>query len=170
MKRVIECHTEKLIQRGVIGESERELYGYGIDVIMVTMCPIISIYCVGLIVDCLSEITMFLCGFISLRIYLGGYHCSTRKRCYFAMLALFGLLFLLLYLVPKRLYCFITVTGAIVSFLLVSKLESVVHFNKQLTLERIMKCSKLVKKVCFVECFISVFGNVINRDVRIKDR
>ncbi len=163
MKRFLEHHANKLIRQGIIGEAERKLYIYGLEVIVITMLPLITIYFVALFVNCLSEITMVLLGFVPMRLYLGGYHCSTRIKCYIATLTFFGLLLLLLYKIPAKWYFFITVSGAIASFFIVSKLQPIVHINKKLQVERISICGRLVKRICFIECLISVIGTVICR-------
>ena len=164
MKRFFEHYANKMIQRGIIGEAERETYIYGLEVIVITILPLITIYFIALLINCLSEITMVLLGFVPMRIYLGGYHCSTRIKCYISTLTFFGVLLLLLFKIPAEWYFFIIVSGAIVSFLIVRKLQPIVHINKKLKVERITSCGRSVKRICFIECLISVVGTVIYRD------
>ncbi|MFR5875297.1 MAG: accessory gene regulator ArgB-like protein [Eubacterium sp.] len=75
------CLTEKLLLNGTIGEEDKELYIYGLFM-LISHLMFFVISCVfGLILGCIFESIIFYIAFQFIRRYAGGYHASTETIC-----------------------------------------------------------------------------------------
>ena len=75
--------TQRLCEKGIISESDFDLYEYGFNMGITVLLNLISTIVIGVIVGKVFESIAFLVFYIPLRSYAGGYHASTPWRCYF---------------------------------------------------------------------------------------
>lgn len=73
--------VKKLLSKGIINEEEKELYLYGVFMLLSQITYSIFTLLVGLLIKCLFESIVFYLSFQSIRKYAGGYHASTELRC-----------------------------------------------------------------------------------------
>lgn len=79
------------VQMGIICKDSVEDYVYGLSAFINTAVNIISALMLGIIVDMLFEIILFLIVFQSLRKFVGGSHSKTALRCYISTFITYGL-------------------------------------------------------------------------------
>ncbi len=73
--------TEKMFKSGSISEQEKELYIYGLFMI-ISQAVFFAFSCaLGLIFDCFAESVIFYISFAAIRKFAGGYHAATEARC-----------------------------------------------------------------------------------------
>lgn len=75
--------TQRLCEKGIISESDFDLYEYGFNMRITVLLNLISTIVIGVIAGKVFESIAFLVFYIPLRSYAGGYHASTPRRCYF---------------------------------------------------------------------------------------
>lgn len=75
--------TQRLFEKGIISESDFDLYEYGFNMGITVLLNLISTIVIGVIAGNVFESIAFLVFYIPLRSYAGGYHASTPRRCYF---------------------------------------------------------------------------------------
>ena len=73
--------VKKLIDSGNITSSERELYEYGIFILMSNILYIVITAILGLVFGLFYQSLLFFIVFMVIRQYAGGYHASTELRC-----------------------------------------------------------------------------------------
>lgn len=73
--------TEKLLSNGTIGEDDKDLYIYGLFMLISHLMFLIIACVFGLILGCVFESIIFYIAFQFIRRYAGGYHASTETRC-----------------------------------------------------------------------------------------
>lgn len=73
--------VKKLIASGNITSSERELYEYGIFILMSNILYIVVTAILGLAFGLFYQSLLFFIVFMVIRQYAGGYHASTELRC-----------------------------------------------------------------------------------------
>lgn len=73
--------VKKLIASGNISSSERELYEYGIFILMSNILYIVDTAILGLAFGLFYQSLLFFIVFMVIRQYAGGYHASTELRC-----------------------------------------------------------------------------------------
>ena len=75
------CFTEKLLSNGTINDEDKELYIYGLFMLLSQLMFFIITCIFGLILKCILESIIFYIAFQFIRKYAGGYHASTETRC-----------------------------------------------------------------------------------------
>lgn len=79
---LVEASVSALIRRGIVDESERELYRFGINGLFLFVVNIITSIAIGILCGMLWQSLLFSAAYIPLRRYAGGYHAKTPGRCY----------------------------------------------------------------------------------------
>lgn len=72
---------DELISKGNIAEDERELYIYGLFMLLSHLMYLVLTIVFGLIFKCFLESVIFYIAFQFIRRYAGGYHAKTETRC-----------------------------------------------------------------------------------------
>lgn len=73
--------TDWMIGSGYVDEEEREIIEYGLVQGMYSLSGILITICLGWILNIFSESIIFIITLIPLRMYAGGYHADSRKKC-----------------------------------------------------------------------------------------
>lgn len=73
--------AEKMLSNGTISEDDKELYVYGLFMLLSQTIFFIIACVFGLILGCTLESIIFYIAFQFIRKYAGGYHASTETRC-----------------------------------------------------------------------------------------
>ncbi len=73
--------TEKLLSNGTINDEDKELYIYGLFMLLSQLMFFVITCIFGLILKCILESIIFYIAFQFIRKYAGGYHASTETRC-----------------------------------------------------------------------------------------
>lgn len=72
---------EKLLSNGTINDEDKELYIYGLFMLLSQLMFFVITCIFGLILKCILESIIFYIAFQFIRKYAGGYHASTETRC-----------------------------------------------------------------------------------------
>lgn len=70
-----------MLSNGTIAEDDRELYIYGLFILISQLMFFVITAIFGLLLGCLLESVIFYISFQFIRKYAGGYHASTEGRC-----------------------------------------------------------------------------------------
>jgi len=150
------------MQAGAIKAEDKEVYEYGLTMMFSNVQNLVTAFIVGMVMGQIWECLLFQLAFIPLRTNAGGYHASTKRRCYFLslvmlILALLGLRYLPLLLSANA--------GLVILFLssaVIVMIAPVENKNKPLDQEEkkvygrrarlILACEVLVGCVC---CFLA---------------
>ena len=73
--------TEKLLSNGTINEENKDLYIYGLFMLISHLMFFIISCVFGLILGCVFESIIFYVAFQFIRRYAGGYHAASETRC-----------------------------------------------------------------------------------------
>lgn len=73
--------TEKLLLNGAISDEDKDLYIYGLFMLISQLMFFIIACIFGLVLNCIIESIIFYIAFQFIRRYAGGYHASTETRC-----------------------------------------------------------------------------------------
>ena len=95
---LIEPSVEAMIKAGIIQESEKELYLFGIQGLVLLLVNLATTAAIGMLFGMLWQSFLFSAAYIPLRRYAGGYHAKTQARCYcLSVLLISGVLLMLKY-------------------------------------------------------------------------
>ena len=94
---MVNSFIELLIKDKIIPDESKEIYLYGIYVIVFNLIVVVDILLIGFILNQLKYSIYFLIFWIPYRIFVGGSHCSTPSRCIivFSLLHILGIIYFL---------------------------------------------------------------------------
>lgn len=164
MKQLADFTTHHLVTKGIVTESDAPVYAYGFEVMYSSLFTFGSIFVVAACFNFFLETMVFFIAFFPLRIYAGGYHASSRVRCYFLSLAMIVLFCGLVVVVPTQWYSLLELSIAIVAFICVILWAPMIHKNRCTTLENIRYCRIISLSVCTCEIIILLVGQFLFRE------
>ncbi len=114
--------TDKLLSKGSITEDERELYIYGLFMLISQLLYLVLACIFGLLFQCFIESIAFYVAFQVIRRYAGGYHAATETRCEIlstlSIIASIGIIKLSKIYDFKTILLFITLVSVVLIFFL----------------------------------------------------
>lgn len=161
MERLIFAMTDRLIARGVAAEEERAIIRYGLEVMLETVLAYASILILAWLMGDLMETVVFLGAFMLLRCYAGGYHASTRWRCYLLSLTMVGIFILALAWTPAAWVPALSVGSAGVAVGLVFALAPVAHPNHPITVPECRHYRRRSRQIVLAEAAVVFVGTLV---------
>ena len=114
--------TDKLLSKGSSTEDERELYIYGLFMLISQLLYLVLACIFGLLFQCFIESIAFYVAFQVIRRYAGGYHAATETRCEIlstlSIIASIGIIKLSKIYDFKTILLFITLVSVVLIFFL----------------------------------------------------
>lgn len=74
--------VDRLLKKGTIIQEEYEVYSFGMEQLLTVIVDCFTAIFIGIVFGQVIEMLFFVCAFIIIRSYAGGYHASTPLRCY----------------------------------------------------------------------------------------
>lgn len=82
MNAIVERILNSWLCNGIINEENKEIYQYGLEQMILQLLNGITVLVIGICFGSFIETLIFSASFMMLRKYTGGYHATTRLRCY----------------------------------------------------------------------------------------
>lgn len=79
---LVNKYVDKLLELNIIAEEDREIYYFGLREFIILALNMISLFIIGLAFNMVFEFIGFILAYGSLRVYAGGFHATTRSKCY----------------------------------------------------------------------------------------
>lgn len=102
--RMIGWLSEKLasamVDSGAAKESDREIYVYGLEILISTAASVACVIVAGLLLGEILETLVFLAFFIALRSAAGGFHASSHLRCFLITMGAYAITMALVLVMP----------------------------------------------------------------------
>lgn len=150
--------TDHLIEYGILEENDRDACRYGLEVMFDTVITLISVIILASLVGNVIETVVFLGSFLVLRSFIGGYHASTRIRCYLLSLIMYGIFSILLVLTPADWIPILSIGGTVVSVLCVWLFAPIVHPNRNVNNEEKEHYRQCGRKIVILEASVILAG------------
>lgn len=128
--------TDFFYSNKIIEEEDREIYVYGLQLIISTIIGITLILVLGLIINKLFYSIIFLISFIPIRMYSGGYHASSYVKCNLTLISLYLVTMSAVIYTPSVYVIKISTIMVIITIYIVLKYAPVDNENKKLTENR----------------------------------
>lgn len=81
IRRAAEEIATFFVKKGVIEEKERDVYTYGSELLVSETISMLLVLSIGLYVGKILETVIYLFTYIVIRVYAGGYHASSHRKC-----------------------------------------------------------------------------------------
>lgn len=161
MQNLAQFTADRLADRGVIQEKDVPVYRYGLEAIYSSTLELVSILFLAVIVGNFWQTVAFFLAFIPLRVYAGGYHASTRLRCFLVSLVVYGVFAVALILVPAAWYRMLALAGCALSAWVVWRKAPVVHHNRRIAPAAWQYYRRISRLICGIEIAIVLVGLAI---------
>lgn len=131
-KRLAEQIAERIESSGVETKASMPVYRYGAEMLVSSLGGILTVLALSLLFRELLAGIVYYVAYSLLRSSSGGYHASTHAKCYILSLLSMTVFFVLLCVVPLRLFSPLAATGVLASSVVIFALAPVGTPNKQL--------------------------------------
>jgi accessory gene regulator B len=141
--------TDALQGSGAISGDDRDVYVYGLDVLLSTALNILCVLAAGLLLGRIPETLVYMLCFIVLRSAAGGYHANTHFVCLLILLAAYGASMALLMLLPlSGLFAVIFSAASLAAVLILAPAP---HENRPVSGRELKKFRRLSIYIALVE-------------------
>ena len=167
MNKIIDRASEYLVAQRVIHPKDTAIYRYGMEMMFLTIAEVASILLIAAFVGNFFETFLYFLAFIPLRLFAGGYHATTRLRCYLLSLAVYGVFSFCLVLVPVRWLGKMSLGAALLSFISIYIWAPVIHKNKSVSAQDISSYRKISRFIALSETAIIILGCLFYQSIGI---
>lgn len=167
MYNIVVRMTDFLVAQQAIDKKDTAIYRYGMEVMFLTVIEVASILMIAVVVGNGLETLLYFLAFIPLRLFAGGYHATTRLRCYMLSLAVYGAFSACLIVVPERLLSILSIGAAALSLVMVLSWAPVIHRNRLIDDESIKKYKKISCSIAMMETVLIFIGSLFFQSIRI---
>lgn len=161
MNKIFEIHSKFMIRNGYINESELETYQYGLEVIKIQLLIAVIVLLEGWYFRCILETLVFICGFASVRWCAGGYHATSKIKCYILTIGLYNMFLILLFIIPENIDDGFIYLSLVISSLILFKWAPFVNTKKQLNSSDLIRQKKLSHIICLLDWSIVIISKSI---------
>lgn len=164
MKTLAEKTTHQLHSKGILADRDVAICRYGLEAFYASLLEVMSIFLLAGCVGNFLETLLFFLAFIPIRVYAGGYHANTRRKCYLTSLIVYGVFCTILAFLPKIFYLPVTLIGSIFSLLIVVAYAPIIHKNRRVGNTRKQRYRYISIAICSVEVIFILTLQVIFRE------
>lgn len=138
--------AKKLISNKTISEEMLDIYVYGFELLISFLFSTTIVIACGMILNRMSQTIAFLCVFIFLRSFTGGYHAKTYLFCSVVTLLTYGIVLLASSLMEVTIIYYVLIL--IVGIILLIIFAPIKHPNKEIVPKQRIKY-KLISLILF---------------------
>ena len=146
-----------LFRRKVIKNKDLNIYTYGFELLYSTIFIVSTIIIIGFVFRTPITSFIFLLYFYPIRLYSGGFHCSTYLRCYLCTNCIFIMVLLLINILPNSICSFLCIFLPILSTIYLLLKAPVINKNQPLSKIQLKRTKKKMTIILIIECFIILF-------------
>ena len=161
MQKLAQGTAERLVAQGIIREEDAPIYRYGLEAMYSSLLELLSILALAALIGNFWQTVLFFAAFIPLRLYAGGYHASTRLRCFLTSLVVYAAFTIMLEIVPAAWFVPLAFIGGAVSFLIVWLFAPVIHQNHRSGLKHQVRFRRISIRICVVEVSAIIVGQIL---------
>ena len=161
MQKLAQGTAERLVAQGIIREEDAPIYRYGLEAMYSSLLELLSILALAALIGNFWQTVLFFAAFIPLRLYAGGYHASTRLRCFLTSLVVYAAFTIMLEIVPVAWFVPLAFIGGAVSFLIIWLFAPVIHQNHRSGLKHQVRFRRISIRICVVEVSAIIVGQIL---------
>ena len=161
MQKLAQGTAERLAAQGIIREEDAPIYRYGLEAMYSSLLELLSILALAALIGNFWQTVLFFAAFIPLRLYAGGYHASTRLRCFLTSLVVYVAFTIMLEIVPAAWFVPLAFIGGAVSFLIIWLFAPVIHQNHRSGLKHQVRFRRISIRICVVEVSAIIVGQIL---------
>lgn len=150
-----------LITNKIIDIEDRDIYIYGLELLISTLFTSISILILGLLIEEWISGVAYLTVYFFLKSYTGGYHAKHYYECYIYSIFVFIVLIIAKNIIVPIYKPIIGLFSLIFSIIVVFKFAPVTNKNNPKTEEEILKNKKIARRRTLILSIIVTLGYIV---------
>lgn len=154
-----------LITNNIIDIEDREIYIYGLELLISTLFTSISILILGFLIGNLIFAVTFLLVHFFLKSYTGGYHAKHYYECYIYSIFTYIVLVIINCIISDIYKPFIGLLLLIISMLVIFKFAPIENKNNPKTEEEMVRNKKISRIRISILSVIGVLGYIVKADL-----
>lgn len=158
MDNIVAKATDFLITQNAIKREDAAIYRYGMEMMLLSLAEVASILLLAMVVGNFSATFLYFMAFMLLRLFAGGYHATTRLRCYLLSLGAYGAFSLCLLVAPISFYGTLSLAMAVLSTVVVFAYAPIVHHNRKTNKATVHHCKNISRKIACTELLLIILG------------
>jgi len=162
LNKLINKIVESLVKSGLIRREDKEIYLFGTETALLKIAHYSTMIIIGICFGMILQTIIFIIAYTALREYSGGYHASTRIRCYIISLLVMIFTLLFIKLCPIKIMLWISFFSLIFSYVLIFLMAPVENLNKPLDTEEQNRYRMIARIIATAEVSISFFLIFVN--------
>lgn len=151
-----------LIKNKIVDIEERDIYVYGLEVLLLNMSNILSAFLISLFTETLWHFCMFLIVFVPLRVFAGGYHARSSESCFIITLAIYAGTVFIVKLFPLIYTNTVAVILLFVLLIPIVKLAPLEHRNNPLSRTEHRRNKLISVSIAAVDSVIFIMMRVLD--------
>ena len=157
LDKLAEGISNYLIANKIIDIDDRDIYIYGLQLILSTLITSISILTLGLLIGELISAIIYLSVYFFLKSYTGGYHAKSYYGCYFYSIINYVVLLVIRNTILDSYKPIIGLLSLIISIATIVKFVPIENKNNPKTKEEMIKNRKIsINRTMFLSIFITL--------------
>ena len=168
LKFLSEDLTLILLKNKIIEIEDRDIYIYGLEIILSTIVTTLILLFTGIILNKLILTLVFILVFMILRPYSGGYHAEKFMGCFFISFGIYIIEIITTLLIAEKYKITLGILFALVSTILIFIFSPVENSNNPLTLEekrKYKKKSRVIILAILTFILIGFYTNCIKAEI-----
>lgn len=157
--------TEYFCSNNIITDDEKDIYIYGLQLIISSVVGIILIIFLGFILNNIINSILFLVTFISIRMYSGGYHANSYIKCNVSLVIIYLLSIGVISIIPYNYILIMYISMIILTIYIIIKYSPVDNENKKLTNNQKKRNKKITLILLFTFYLIGIATYKINSQI-----
>lgn len=153
--------TQSLLKKNLILDEEKELYNYGLFMLISYIVFLLISILFGVIFNITFESMLFYISFCLVRNFAGGIHANTEIKCdVFTTISIFMSVMLIKFLIDYK-FLIIALVIQIISFVCLCSIKPVDTYQKQISQEEKLFFHRKVITIVMFILSLSVVGSII---------
>lgn len=157
--------ADKLLTQKEFCHYDREVYIYGIELIISTLAGLISIIGVSKLYSDTILGVVFIIFFVPLRLFTGGYHAKTYGKCYFVSILSFGILLSIQHFSWNKISSVFWFFLLLVADFYISKNAPMINRNQEISLQKRQISRLIARKIVFVEGILILLLAIVDKRI-----
>lgn len=155
--------TEVLLRHRIIEEEDREIYSYGLELILSNIINLLTLLILTIVLGTYIESIVFLVFLIPIRLYAGGYHAKTYLRCNLVFIIIYLMIIGGVYATPKENMLIVGSMVMCMSAIIIYRFAPVESEYNPLSKDETACYAKVSKGIIGIEVIIVIMGFIFKR-------
>ena len=157
--------ADKLLAQKKFCHYDREVYIYGIELIISTLAGLISIIGVSKLYSDTILGVVFIIFFVPLRLFTGGYHAKTYAKCYFVSMLSFGILLSIQHFLWNKISSVFWIILLLAADFYITQNAPMINRNQEISPRKRQMSKIIARKIVFIEGLLILLLAIVDKRI-----